>query len=134
MSGRSSEHLQSRRGKARQAEGQVAWQGFVDVPLTDEDKASLAEGHFEAADAFSFLEEMVEDGYKVSVSQDAKNSCYVASATGRRPDDPNNGYTLTGRGPDVVGSLASLAYKHITLCERGAWSNRANGTGASAWS
>lgn len=133
MSRRSSEELQRKRGRPAAAKAEQGWLGFVEVPLSDDDKASLAQGHFEAEDAFSFLEELANDGYKVSISQDAKNSCYIASATGRHPDDPNNGYTLSGRGPDVLGSLAALAYKHITLCERGAWANHTNGAATSSW-
>jgi len=133
VSRRSSEEVERKRGRPGKAKAEQGWLGFVDVQLTDADKASLAEGHFEAGDAFQFVEEMVEDGYKVTLSQDTAHSCYIAAATGRLPDDPNNGYTLTGRGPDVIGSLACLAHKHIIICQRGAWSNSGARPAASSW-
>lgn len=123
MSGRSSEGLSRRKGKGSRRDDDSTWLGFVSIDLSDTDRASLAQLHFEAEDAFSFLEEMCDDGYKVTVSEDGAHSCYICSATGRTPDNQNRGYTLSGRGKTFLGSVASLAYKHITLCERGAWTN-----------
>jgi len=133
VSRRSSEEIERKRGRPSKAKAEQGWLGFVDVQLSDADKASLAQGHFEAGDAFQFMEEMVEDGYKVTISQDTAHSSYVASATGRLPDDPNNGYTLTGRGPDVIGSLAALAHKHIVICQRGSWRAVSGGSGTTTW-
>ena len=133
MSGRSSERVKRSNGKASGGQAQPSFLGFVDIPLSEADKASLDGLNFEPEDAFKFLEEMVEDGYKISISQDTAHSCYIATATGRNPNDPNYGYALSGRGADVVGGLASLAYKHVTLCQRGVWSNFTGNSSPSKW-
>jgi len=133
MSGRSSELRAKRGGNGKGQRSANDFLGFVDIPLSEDDKASLDQAHFEVEDAFSFVEEMVEDGYKISISSDAAHSCVIVTATGRNADDPNYGYALSGRGADVVGGLASLAYKHITLCERGAWSNFTGRAATSKW-
>jgi len=109
------------------------FRGFIDIPLSEDDKASLAAANFEESDAFSFIEEMLEDGYKISISADPAHSSVIATAIGRGADNQNDGYALSGRGPDVLGGLASLAYKHITLCDRGIWTNRSDSTVASKW-
>jgi len=133
MSGASSERLAKQGRKGRPLKEPTAWMGFVDINLTDDDKASLAQQQFEAGDAFSFMEDLVEDGYKVSLSADSAHACYIAAATGSTDNNPNRGYTLSGRGPSPVGAVASLAYKHCTLCQQGVWTNFVGSTTASKW-
>jgi len=101
--------------------GESQWLGFVDIPLSDADKARIPELGIEGERAFNFLEEMIEDGYKITLSQDKKHSCYIATATGQHTESGNDGYSLSGRGPSTAGAVAALAYKHICLCERGSW-------------
>jgi hypothetical protein len=133
MSGRSSE-ARGKRGQSGNGKRPTNdFLGFIDIQLSEADKASLDRAHFESEDAFSFIEEMLEDGYKISISSDPAHKSVIVTATGRNSDDPNYGYALSGRGADVVGGLASLAYKHITLCERGSWSNFAGHTEPSKW-
>ena len=133
MSGRSSERNGKGRSKGREGTLRGPWLGFVDIVLSDEDKASLSSMNFEDGDAFSFLEDMVEDGYKVSLSQDTAHDCYIAAATGSTDGNPNRGYTMAGRGPSLLGALASLAYKHRTLCQQGVWGNFIGSSESSKW-
>lgn len=133
MSGTSSNEMSRRKRDKARSGADTAWLGFVDITLTDADKASLSEGHFEDSDAFDFMQELVDDGYKVTLSPDAAHSSCIATATGRLATNVNNGYSLSGRGPDVIGALAALAYKHINLCERGVWTNFSGSSTASKW-
>jgi hypothetical protein len=112
-----------RRGSKKAAS---MWLGFLDIPLSEDDKARIPGMNFEGERAFDFIAEMVEDGYKITISQDKAHSCYISTATGQHTQTGNDSYSLTGRGPDAAGSLAALAYKHIILCERGEWANLAH--------
>jgi hypothetical protein len=109
------------------------WLGFVDVQLSDDQKRLLSGITLEPEDVFSFLEEMTEDGYKVSFSQDKAHSCFLAAATGQDPENPNYGYTLVGRGPSLIGAVAALAYKHRDLCDGGTWRNYNGNSETTAW-
>jgi len=133
MSSKSSNRFSKPDAKAAKGQEKRAWLGFVDIALTDEQRAIVAESVFGDEGALSFLQEMTEDGYKISVVEDPAHNCYVATATGSHPQNINCGYSLTARGPNVVGCLASLAYKHIALCDGGIWTNFSNSTTKSSW-
>lgn len=119
-----------RKGKQRAQQG---WLGFVEVSLTAEDKEALQVAYATDGALLDFMQEVVDDGYKLSVSFDASHSCYVATLTGRGDTCPNNGLSLSGRGPSLGGSVACVAYKHVELCGRGKWARAGGSSEASAF-
>lgn len=133
MGGKQDNPEPRRKGKGSTKQEKVTWLGFVEISLTEEDKAAIVDMPLNDKAAFDFIEGMVEDGYKVSFSEDTAHSSFIASATGQRPGNPNAGYTLAGRGPSVIGSLASLAYKHQQLCKQGDWTAFVGSTTTSKW-
>jgi len=134
MSGASSERYAHKASKGKKKADLGGWLGFVDIPLSGDDRARLLTMNWSEETALSFLEECVNDGYKVSIVQDPAHACVIASLTGREHNFDNAGYTLSGRGPDFMGGLASLYYKHVVLCERGRWSAMAIDPGpADSW-
>jgi len=133
MSGTSSGRYSKKSASQAKPAEKSAWLGFIDIALSDEQRAIVAELNFPDESAISFIVECTSDGYKVSIVEDPAHSCYIASLTGQHPDNVNKGFTLTGRGPTVLGALASLAYKHLTLCDGGLWSNFASSAAKSSW-
>jgi hypothetical protein len=127
------QNASKRARKPRPNQDKVVWLGFVEISLTDDDKAALSEMNIADGPLFDFVEEMVGDGYKVSFSEDTAHTCYIASATGQKLGNPNAGHSLSGRGPSIFGALACLAYKHVTLCKSGEWSAYAGSTTSSKW-
>jgi hypothetical protein len=133
MSAKSSERHNRPATGSTQAKERAVWLGFVDIALSDEQRAFVSEMNFTEESAFSFLEELTDEGYKVSFTADTAHKSFITTATGSNPDCLNKGYSLSGRGPTLIGSLASLAFKHVTICDRGIWSNAAGSTAKSSW-
>lgn len=99
------------------------WQGFVDLPLSEEDKAHVLEyvasAEFEPEEAIQLL---VESGYKLSIGPQNRGNSKVASITGRGPECVNLGFSLSAFGPDAISALGAVCYKHFVLCGQGRWS------------
>jgi hypothetical protein len=127
MSGRSSEKKNGRAAAGGESDRSAAWQGFVDIDLTLEDKERVREMSLEAEDVLAIVFYFPAEGYKLTISHDAAHSSYVAAATCQVKSDPNAGYTLNGRGAIPEKALNSLWYKHSVIAQAGAWSNVASG-------
>jgi len=98
------------------------WKGFIDIELSEQDKAMLADWKPEdKPDLMVMLQEAMEGNYKLSLSPDKLHNCVIATLTGREGCGENEGYSLNARGPDVPGALLALYYKQVCLCEGKAW-------------
>lgn len=98
----------------------VEWKGFVNCELTAEHKADL-EG-YDTPTEFPFregMEELTAEGYKVSISWDAKNSCFMALMYDQNPQSDFAGYALVGRGESVWDAWCALMYRHIVILSEG---------------
>lgn len=101
------------------------WQGFVDVSLTQDERehvAALCDS--DEIDVLPYLLRWVEEGYKVSISPHNRGASVIATLTGRSPENPNLGFSLSAFGPSVQGALYSLIFKHEEVCEGGVWANQ----------
>jgi hypothetical protein len=133
MSGTSSERYAGK-GSRRAAASKNGWRGFVDISVGKDGKTYVQESMFvEAADVVGELEAIIEDGYKLSVTEDTANGCVIVSATGRTCLDANRGLTLSARGPDFAAGLHMLAYKMYHLAQGGAWENVPGQSGGDPW-
>jgi hypothetical protein len=94
------------------------WQGYVNVELSTGDKEGVSELASMMDDVWATIWDLVDAGYKLSVSCDATHNTYNASLTCKNPVDKNRGLTLSGRGGMIVLALASLVYKHRVLLNR----------------
>jgi hypothetical protein len=130
MSGRSSNAKQGKRSQGSSNGKRVEWRGFIDIDLTDVDKTYVREMSLEADDVFGIIVELVNDGNKLTISNDASHNSYVVAITCQIPDDPNAGLTLNGRGSTLEKAVNSLWYKHSSLAEGGAWENVAGSRAA----
>lgn len=92
---------------------------FLNVRLTDEDKQALGAGANNVEEILDTAFRLVDEGYKLSVSLDAKNHSYLGSITLKQGGVSK---VLTGRGSTAINALASLLYRHVVLL-RGDWSN-----------
>lgn len=114
------------RGSARKPKkerSRVQWQGFVDIPLSAENKTEVSQMSREADDILGILVALVDAGYKVSLTHDAAHNAHIASATGVRDEGENAGYSLSARGPDTTGAINALWFKHAFLAQEGVWAN-----------
>lgn len=106
-------------GKPKPA-GLGALPKFVRGELDDQEKTHLKAQQFNWDDIIENLVPLVEAGYKVSIGEDFYNHCFATWITAPPKDNPNSGFILQGRGPDVLSSVACAFYKHFTKFA-GAW-------------
>jgi len=116
----------SRRGRKPNPEVDTGtWVGFVDIPLGEEEKLDVAQlADSSQYDLLELVSTLLDQGYKLSVSPHKDGRSFIASLTGRLPDCPNYGYTLSGFGPDFKGCLTAVLYKHLQLCGGGVWAEQ----------
>ena len=122
MSGTSSN---AKHGKARSGTGKrysPDFLGFVDIALSDSDRADLA-GFMSPGqvDIEKFLETVLEDGYKFSLAADYEHAACIATITGRSETCDNKGYALSARGPSPLEAIVVLWYKHSVKSNWGPW-------------
>lgn len=124
MSGTSSN---KKAGKQRAGTGKRftdSFLGFVDIDLTERDRSELEVWTVPGqVDLEAFLVQIVQDGYKFSLSGDFEHSSIVATLTGKAATCENKGFALSGRGPDAHGAMVVLWYKHTILANWGPWAD-----------
>jgi len=100
-----------------------AWRGFIDLPLSAEDKGRLRGAELPPDDLLGVIDVLVQQGYKLSVTYDSAHGAVVASVTGVGGVCPNKGYTLSARSSAIPMALTVLWYKCHVLAEDGVWEN-----------
>jgi len=96
------------------------WKGFVNVDLSDKEKAAVKKLFDRYSDAWSHLLGRVAEGYKLTVSYDDQHTTWNVSLTCRALADSNLGLTLTGRGGSCQAACISLWYKDSVMLH-GVW-------------
>jgi hypothetical protein len=85
---------------------------YASVTLSEADKAAFnawfgeAEGDFEV-----WLENLVNQSYRVSVKYDYNNNCFQATLTQQDTKHVNNGLTIISRASSSVEAVLMSAYK-----------------------
>lgn len=110
---------------AAQADG---WKGFVNVELTDEQKADAKRLLGDGERLWDNLLSLVEENHKLTISHDDMRSAYNVSITCKARGNPNEGLTLTGRGGSFIAAAVSLWYKHDVVLQ-GVWGRATTNTG-----
>lgn len=94
------------------------WKGFVNVELLAKDKAAIKKAVMKFEDAFNWLVDMAEQGYKVSIAYQPDYMTWVVSLTGKGA--PNDGLTMTQRHADLYVAISALYYAHNNMLD-GEW-------------
>lgn len=95
---------------------------FLEVALSSLDKERLSALDGEAEFPYTGIAAFVEQGYKVSFSEDSRNNSFIASLTDNRQDSPFFKHILTGRGGTASHAWVALCYKHFVIAQED-WSN-----------
>lgn len=103
---------------------------FVNVRLSADDKARLAETELAIEFPLAAILDLVAEGYKFSLKEDTKNSTFVASITDTREDTGTYRAILTGRGSTSLNAWYALAYRHFIMLPDG-WQVELSDTGVS---
>lgn len=109
----------------------VNWGGFLDIRLTEDQKAAFHLWHRERGeDIWTEFAEIVATGLKFGLSYDAAGDFYTATFTGfgEQVIGLRDRYCMTARAPQWPTALALLVYKHLVIAE-GDWGNYRPTTG-----
>lgn len=98
----------------------AAFRGYLNVDLSDEQKASFGKW-FSSAAFWEQLNFQVGDGVNLSVKWIAKEQCFMASGTQRREASPNAGLVVTARGREADTALGRLVYTLTYLSRTDSW-------------
>lgn len=96
------------------------FRGYINVDLTDAQKASFAEWS-ESASIWDVFGAAVDDGVNIAVKKDPKSDAYVASATQRRESSPNAGLCVTARAGEPVKAWLRLLFVLAYLGRHERW-------------
>lgn len=67
------------------------------------------------------LATVVSLGYKLGVSFDAGNACFIVSLTCKVENDVNEDLCMTARADDWLEALQLILFKHQVVCEGKSW-------------
>lgn len=105
-------------GAGNQSRKEFVPSKFVRSELSDHEKEHLKAQNYVWDDIPENLVSLVEDGYKVSCTNDLKTNSFAVWITPSADDNPNHGFTLSARGPTLLQAFAVAFYKHFTKFER----------------
>lgn len=119
------DRVQDRKSDAKaaakaKANEKAVWIGFADVELTAVDKAALKAMGDMDGEAWDTVLELVETGYKMTLSFDDPHTTWNLSLTCQDSRNRNAGLSLTGRGGSLRAATLSFWYKHSQIL-KGDW-------------
>lgn len=93
---------------------------FINHDLSAEDQERL--GAMDCAEEFpaSLVDDLVEEGYKYSLTYDAGNHTFIASLTDKSKGSVFTNSCISGRGSSAINARYSLLYRHISIAQ-GDW-------------
>lgn len=101
--------------KRKKPSGDTGGYTFINIHLSTADKARLAEVEVVEVYPLTYALDLAQEGYKFSLSEDARGGGFIATLTDRRPDSPSYKCILSGRGSTPVNAWGALAYRHYQL-------------------
>lgn len=112
--------------------GKATFNGFVNYNLTDADKAKFRSewSGQQAENSAQYLQQLIDAGYKVSLSYDKYNEAYSATMMCLIDKHPDNGWCLSGKsGVDITEAIDVLFFKHY-VCLKEQWVSNAKSVSA----
>lgn len=104
--------------KSTRKQDEVVWGGFINIRLTDENKADFERWFIaEQIRIWQYVEDALAQNLKISFSWDSENECYISSFIGAGVDGSNERYCLPARSNRLDESIALLVYKHVVICD-----------------
>lgn len=107
-------------GKGTKAGNTAAMPKFVDVKLSQEQKAQFLKQPWDDVEVIRELQGLCDDGYRVGCSWSGEQQAYTVSLTCRNPDSPNNGLCMTSFARFLSTAVALALFKHRVITE-GVW-------------
>lgn len=106
---------------------------FIKYRLSDEELETYQTSEVMVSDdVFVFVMDCVDQRLKFSVSHDNYGGGVQAFLTPSEADDPNYGYTLSARAPNLLSAIGLLRFKHENLF-KGIWPKDQQPASGSRW-
>lgn len=93
---------------------------FIDVQLDEKGREKLKAWYASLTDQETLVDELLSEGYKITMSWDTRNQCYSAFLVPSSEKSPNWGMILTARSGNWYRAVVALYYKH-KLMLKGDW-------------
>lgn len=90
--------------------GTVKFRGFVNVALKDHEKKQIKAQLLSAVDAYGFIAELADNGYKFSLTRSADEKTYTATAYCTDFRKHNAGLGLSMRHADSLTAVTALSW------------------------
>lgn len=99
-----------------------SFRGFINIQLSDEDKAIIKATSYEMAEWSADLDKWVDNGFKFTFSDDSYNHCFQVIGTRQQSDHEDFGILLTGRGSTAIKAFKQWVYIQTRLIGELTWS------------
>lgn len=107
----------------KKSNGRIEWLGSYNYYLTTTDKAGIKKLSIHEKDVLLRLAELVDHGYKVSMTQDTLERFYTLTAFANQPGSPNAGYSMSLRHSDFQVAANALWFVVATVMGWERWDN-----------
>jgi len=88
---------------------------FVNWSLSADEKSACKAWNLVLSEFDDALANLIESGYKTTLSYDNFRSCYTASIVPTKDAKSNQGYILTGKGSTAFKALKQALYIHYHI-------------------
>lgn len=105
----------------RQPPSNPSFKGFLNMNLSDEDKAILKATTYDEAMWQGDLEKWIDNGFKFTFSEDTYNHCFQVIGTRQDKDHKDFGILLTGRGSTPIKAFKQWVYVQTRLIGEADW-------------
>lgn len=90
---------------------QYVWRGYVNIDLTDGAKKAILAIEGDAAAIEQEFSDVSELGYKIAISFEAVDGCYMASLTGAKTTHADSGVMVSARATTCMRAALAVCAK-----------------------
>jgi len=98
-----------------------AFKGFLNIDLTEEDRATIKSIEYDGAAWQADLDKWVDSGFKFTFSYDNYNHCFQVIGAYADKEHKSYGIMLTGRGSTAIKSFKQWIYIQTRLIGDAEW-------------
>lgn len=99
------------------AKDRVEFAGFVNVNLTDSQRAAWAAWHLQGEEVDDAIQDITDGVGKLSLSFDKRQGCFICSLFVTGAGRPDAGLILTMRGDHWYKALSRTAFVFSLICD-----------------
>jgi len=100
---------------------QNAFRGFINYQLTEDDKRAVKSIEFDADDVLSWLDKVIDSGFKITLSYDDYSHANMCVGTRADKNHEDFGILLSGRGSTPAKAFRQWLYIKDTIIGDATW-------------